>query len=160
MSVLEAEELLHQLETHYSDYKAGKGHRPEKKGILRMFSRWITYDVQDIAPQHEDFLDGVAQLSGKLANVLERLTGDDCMTGNALAVRAVELLLQPKPQQPQNDRDWYLMTAEYSAEPLLKFLPRDELQRQRDNMIARTPRRLMYPKQLQLLEAAEKLLDA
>ena len=158
MSISAAEELLQQLERHYNDYKEGKGRRPRKKGFLQMLSHWVAYDVQDIAPYHEDFLLGVNQLTDRLAETLVSLSQEEQAEGGKLAVRAVELLLQPKPQQPQNDRDWYLMTAEYAAAPLLPFLSSEELQVQRDNMLAHTPRKLMYPKQLELLEAAEKLL--
>lgn len=159
MSIREAEELLQKLEKHYSDYQEGKGRRPRKKGFLQLLSHWVSYDAQDIAPYHEDFLMGVTRRAEALAEALNSLSPEEQAEGNRLALRAVELLLQPKPQQPQNDRDWYLMTAEYSAAPLLPFLSCEELQVQRDNMLAQTPRKLMYPKQLELLETVEELME-
>lgn len=158
MSLSGAEELLRQLEQHCSDYEAGKGMRPDKKGLLQILSHWVAYDAQNIAPYHEDFLLGVNRLTERLAETLAGLAEGERAAGGQVAARAVELLLRPKPQQPRNDRDWYLMTAEYAAAPLLPFLSAEELQTHRDNMLARTPRRLMYPKQLELLEQAEKLL--
>ena len=158
MSISVAEELLRKLEQHYDDYKEGRGRRPRKKGLLKMLSHWVAYDAQDIAPYHEDFLLGVNRLTEQLAETLGGLAPEERDEGNQLAGRAVELLLQPKPQQPQNDREWYLMTAEYAVTPLLPFLTQEELQAHRDSMLAHTPRKLMFPKQLELLEAVENRL--
>ena len=158
MSLAEAERLVAQLEQHYQDYREGKGRPAKKKSLLGMLSHWIAYDAEEIAPQHEQFLEGLSRITGDLAEQLLSLGEEDRCAGSALALRSVELLLQPKPRQPQGDRDWYLMLAEYSAGPLLRFLSREEVERQRTRMLAQTPRRLMYPKQLELLETAEQLL--
>ena len=159
MSLAEAERLVAQLEQHYRDYREGKGRTARKKNLLGMLSHWIAYDAEEVAPQHEQFLDGIARITEDLAAQMNELSEEEQCAGSALALRAVELLLQPKPRQPQRDRDWYLMLAEYSAGPLLRFRSREEVEQQREKMLAQTPRRLMYPKQLELLETAEQLLE-
>jgi hypothetical protein len=159
VSLAEAERLVAQLEQHYQDYREGKGRTGRKKNLLGMLSHWIAYDAEEVAPQHEEFLTGITRITEDLAAQLSECPEEDRCAGSALALRAVDLLLQPKPRQPQGDRDWYLMLAEYSAGPLLRFLSREEVERQRTRMLAQTPRRLMYPKQLELLETAEQLLE-
>ena len=154
----DAGELVRRLEEHYRAYAGGTDRPEEKKGFARLFRHWVSYNAQSIEPVHQGFLDGASALAEELAAALEPLAAARPEESRALAARAVGLMLEPKPQGVKSDREWYLTAAEYTCAPLLPFLSREELGRQKDAMLARTPRRMMYPKQLELLERAEALL--
>ena len=159
MNLQEAVALVEKLELHFEEYASGK-HGRQKKGILQLLSHWIAYDVHHVEREHEDFLQGTTALIQKLAEGLESLPEEAQADAKALALRATQLLLRPKPKQPRNDRDWYLAAAEYSAIPLLTWLSQDELAHFRARLLEHTPRRMMFPNQVKLLEAMEKLLDS
>lgn len=160
MSQSDVTALAERLEAHYRDYALGPlGEPPKPKGFARLFRRWFTYNAQDIEPVHKDFLDGTQGLVRELAEAVAALPPAEAAEGRRTAERAVEGMLGEKPQGIPNDRVLYLVAAEGLCAPLLPLLDREGLVRQRDGMLARTPKRLMFPRQLELLEEMERLLD-
>lgn len=152
-----AQALARELEAHYRAYREN-AHARAEKGFFRLFQHWFSYDAQWAEPVHQAFLDGVSQLVSALAEALEALLRRNPEGSQSLALQAVQVMLEPKSRDAKSERDWYLLIAEYQCSPLLPYLSREDLQRFRDEMLERTPRRLMFPKQLALLEQTEALL--
>ena len=86
------------------------------------------------------------------------LSAEEEDRGKALAEQAVRSLLAEKSEALPNDRRLYLIAAEPLCAPLLPLLDRDALARRREEMLRITPRRLMFPRQLALLEEMDRLL--
>lgn len=159
MSLQEAAALADRLEEHYRDYAFWNlGQPPRAKGFARLFRRWISYNDQDIAPADREFLDGTETLVKELAAALSALPPEEAEKGREIAERAVALMLEEKPREISNARRLYLIGAEALCAPLLPLLDREALVRRREAMLAVTPRRLMFPKQLELLEEMERLM--
>ena len=158
MSLAEVTALADRLEAHVRDYAFGcRNQPPQAKGFARLFRRWFTYS-EEIEPVHRDFLDGVETLTAELAAAAAALPPEEAAGGRAEAERAVALLLGEKPRDLPGERRLYLVGAEALCAPLLPLLDREGLVRQRDAMVRLTPRRLMFPRQRELLEEMERLL--
>ena len=159
MSLAEVTALADRLEEHYRTYAFETlGEPPRAKGFARLFRRWFSYNAQDIEPVHRDFLEETESLAGRLADAVAALAPEEAEEGRRQADRAVGLMLGEKPGEIPGDRQLYLTAAEALCTPLLSCLDRTQLSRQRDGMVARTPRRLMFPRQRELLEEMERLL--
>lgn len=161
--VRRADELVCGLEEHFRRYTAACERQKESGGfgdnLLRMFRHWISYNAKRAEPVHADFLEGLQAQVQALSAVLDELEAYDQRACRRLAARAVALLMAPQPEGVKSDCQWYLLVAEYQCGPLFAYLTREDLEHWRDEMLRRTPRRMMYPKQLELLETAEKLLE-
>ena len=159
MSLSDAAALGARLEDHLSAYARGTvGQPPQAKGFARLFRRWFSYNAQDIEPVHKDFLEGTEALVNQLAAAVAELSAEEEDRGKALAEQAVRSLLAEKSEALPNDRRLYLIAAEPLCAPLLPRLDRDALSRRREEMLRITPRRLMVPRQLALLEEMDRLL--
>ena len=158
MSLSDVTALRDRLEDHFRAYAFEYLTRPpQAKGFARLFRRWFTYNDQDIEPVHKAFLDGTEALAKELAAAVSAL-GPEEAAGRTAAERAVALMLGEKPQGIPNDRRLYLIAAEALCAPLLPLLDREALARRREAMLAATPKRLMFPNQLALLQELERLL--
>ena len=124
-----------------------------------MFERWFYLDPNAIKPLHKEFLDEVKRLVAELAPVLERMEGSDPEACRDHAARALGIMFAPKPSKQKTDADRYLAIAEYESVPLFSFAPRDDLTRVRDGLLKRTPRRFMFPKQLEMVKLLEKIIS-
>ena len=98
--------------------------------------------------------DGIQQVG-----IISLLPPEDRRLGAMAAARAVERMLLPGEEGIPQARSLCMTAAEALCAPLLPYLAPDELRRLRDAMTARTPRRLMFPKQVELLDAMERRLE-
>ena len=155
----EAERLAARLSELCHDYAAADRVKSAGSGFARLFRHWISYNEQRIEAEDRRFLDEVARLTDELDGALASLSREDLPAARRIAAGAVEGLLFFGPASPVTDQDWYLTAAGYESEKLFPYLSREELGRVRDEMCRRTPRRLMFPKQLELLKAVETLLE-
>lgn len=152
-----AAHLLTQLEELQAAYLSDEGLETDRgKGFLRLFRHWVSYNPQSISPRDAAFLKESERLTTALAEALAEAPPP---AGKEIASRAVRLLLNPPAVETHRDRAWYLLAAGYPSGQLFPYLSQSELRLVRDDMLARTPRRMMYPKQLELLDRAEALLD-
>lgn len=150
-------QLLARLEAVQAAYAGDEGLETGKhRGFARLFRHWVSYNVQSIAPRDEQFLKESERLTAALAAALAQLPPEE---GQPIAARAAALLLNPPAVETHQDRAWYLLAAGYPCGRLFPYLSQAELRRVRDGLLARTPRRMMFPKQLELLQCAEALLD-
>lgn len=160
MSLPEVTALADRLEAVLRDYALGPlGAPPQPKGFARLFRRWFTYNAQDIEPIHKAFLEETEALVGELAAGLAALPAREAAEGRAEAERAVAAMLAAKPAEIPNDRRLYLVAAEALCAPLLPLLDREALARRREEMLRVTPKRLMFPRQRELLAEMERLLE-
>ncbi len=160
MSLSDVTALGDRLEDHYRAYAFEYLTRPpQAKGFARLFRRWFTYNAQDIQPADRDFLEGAEKLARELADAVAALPPEEAERGRETAERAAALMLGEKPPDMPNDRRLYLIAAEALCAPLLPLLDREALARQREAMLKNPPKRLMFPKQLELLTDMERLLD-
>ena len=160
MSLSDVTALGARLEDHLAAYARGTaGQPPQPKGFARLFRRWFSYNAQDIEPVHKDFLEGTEALAGELAAAIAALPPEEADRGKAAAEQAVTALLGEKPEALPNDRRLYLIAAEPLCAPLLPLLGREALARRRGEMLRITPRRRMFPRQLELLEEMDRLLE-
>lgn len=161
--VRRADELVCGLEEHFRRYTVSCERQREAGGVgdnfLRMFRHWISYNAKRVEPMHADFLEELQKQVNALSAALTELEEIDPRACRRLAARAVSLLMAPQPEGVKSDCQWYLLVAEYQCGPLFSHLSREDLEYWRDEMLRRTPRRMMYPKQLELLQTAEKLLE-
>lgn len=160
MSLSDVTALRDRLEDHYRAYAFEYLTRPpQAKGFARLFRRWLAYNAQDIQPADKEFLDGAESLARELAGAAAALPPEEAEGGREAAEQAVALMLGEKPQDMPNDRRLYLIAAEALCAPLLPLLDREALARQRETMLKNTPKRLMFPKQLELLAEMDRLLE-
>jgi hypothetical protein len=157
-----AEELLGQLDRHCFDYLE-KCRRQEnsKSKIAKLFGKWFTsFDPSSSDSMHQEFLAGIERIVSELAIVLKQTEQKDIALCHTVARKAVSRLMGQKPAREKTTADWYLTVAEYQCSPLLPYLSREDLKRCRDLLLERVPRRMMFPKQRQLLEQIEEIMKA
>lgn len=154
----QAEEILTRLEAHIDAYTRQVEPAGEQ-GFARLFRGWFTCDPRSVEPVHARFLETLSELVGELAGALAELAPRCPEESRSAAARAAALLLAPPPDHIQSDKKWYLQVAAYQCRPILPWLSRTDLQSWRDELLGRTPRRLMYPKELELVSAMEDLLE-
>ena len=159
-SLSQARLLLTSLEDHYCSYEQQwqdhQRSRSIRQGIASLFQHWVSYDDQDAHPIHTEFLTKTQALVDELAEALHQCDPDE---GSQLAGQAVSLMLSPKPSQGKNDCQWYMMAAEAFCAPLLPFMTSEELARQKAQWLKKTPKRLMLPKQQELLAHMDHILS-
>ena len=153
-----AEQYLEQLRTLYADYRREEPEEESGLNLGRLFKGWFSSGIGKMEPEDRRFVDGAEELSGQLA---EAIGGEpEGETRRSLAVEAVTLILDAGSPNPGTGKELYLTAAEQYCIPLLKYLSGEDLARLKSSMLAKTPKRMMFPKQLEVLEAMERLMAA
>lgn len=157
-----AADTLEQLCEVYRVYlEENQEQQPSPNILSRLFGGWFaSSDPQKMEPVHREFLQAVENIAGQLAELLEQLKRDHTDLCQAYAQRAISIMLVPKTEKEKLAAEWYMTAAEYQSAMLLPYLSRFELRRVRDGMLKRTPKRLMYPKEKELLEQIEFHLES
>lgn len=159
MSLAEAAALTDRLGETLAAYARRTPEEAAKpKGFAKLFRRWFTYNPREIEPVHKAFLEETEALVKELVSAVASLSGEERSRGGEKAEEAVALLLAEKPEDLPTDRRLYLIAAEPLCAPLLPLLTREALARRREAMLAVTPRRLLFPRQRELLEEMDRLL--
>lgn len=149
-------EILRDLEQLYRDYRSAR--LVVRKGLESIFAKWMRLGGDQIAPVDQAFLQGVSQTVVALAENLRELSAVDRITGEKIAGRGLEILFAPKSRHPVTDVERYLAIAEYSAAPLFPYASLQHLHGVRENLVRRVPKRMMLPKELELLTFLEERL--
>jgi len=149
--------LLRELGEVYAAYTQnafeGSG---RKRGVTRLFRRWFaSFDPMAVQPVHQAFLDDVERIVKDLARALESIQAEFPEKTAAYAAQALDIIFSSKPSRQKTTAEWYVTVSEYQSEMLLPYASPDKLQSVRIDMLRRTPKRLMFPKQRQLLDAIE-----
>lgn len=152
---LQAEDLVNQLESHYKHYTQLPENLPKQRDFGRLFQGWFSNNEEQSEPVHQAFLSKTETLCRQLSQTLDKL---EPKISEPLALRAAQLVLVHNCICIDRDRSSYLTAAEYLCMPLLPYLSLQGLDDLRRAMLARTPRRMMFPKQLEVLQACETLI--
>ena len=124
-----------------------------------MFEKWFILDPNAIKPLNKEFLEDVRNYAAKLALVLERMDESAPEVCRDYAGKALGIMLAPKPDKQKTDADRYLAIAEYESVPLFSFASPNDLRRIKDELLKRTPKRFMFPKQLEMVELLENIIS-
>lgn len=151
-----AVELVEQLESHYKNYMQLPEEPPKQWDLSRLFRGWFSNNESQSEPIHQTFLAGTESLCRELTQTLDKLEPE---VSGPLALRGVQLILEHSGACSDRDRASYLIAAEQLVIPLLRYLAPNELEAQREAMLARTPKRMMFPKQLEILQTIEHLIE-
>jgi len=148
------EEILGNLEQLYRDYCAVKP--VAHKGFEAIFAKWMRAGSDQIAPADQAFLHGVRQAVATLAEELSELAAFDRGTCEKIAGRGLAVLFAPKSKRPATDIERYLVIAECFAAPLFPHASLPDLHAVRNTLARRVPKRMMLPKELELLTLLEE----
>lgn len=151
-----ARELVERLDRLYRELgPSARQQEQAKRGLARLLDRWFRgAQTADADPMYREFLDAAGALTQALAAALVDL-GPAERDERALA--AARILLAPKKLETCATDEWYRVAAERECAALLPFLRRDTLKRLRDEYVRNTPRRMMLPRQRELLDQMERL---
>lgn len=156
----QAEELLGQLERTYTEYYEKSQQQEQKKDIATiLFGKWFSSAsgaYTDIV--HQNFISETERIVTELAVALKELEKEDPGLCNTIAFKAAGCMIRPEKMRNKTDADWYIIAAENMCLPIVPFLSREGLEHYRDFMLSRAPRRMMFPKQKELLGKIEELL--
>ena len=155
---LECENQLKMLNELYSGYTNRQSQK--KKGVSEMFAKWVRNDANQIEPVSKEFLKNVESLIGALDNTLSSISCFDRSLCEKLCGRALLIIFAHKPANETNDTERYLAASEYLAPVLFKYASRDDMNRIREELLARIPRRLMYPKQREIVDMLGEMLSS
>ena len=151
-----AAELLEELSGAYLEYARKNRIENPKRGFNLLFEKWFKLDPNEIKPLHKEFLDNVKHFVAKLVLVLESMDEGAPEICCDYAGKALGIMFAPKPDKQKKDADRYLTIAEYESVPLFSYASPDDLRRIRDELLKRTPKRFMFPKQLEMVSYMEK----
>ena len=155
-----AQQLVEQLEETFARYatyneEARQLRAESRKGIAGFFRNLFpTSPPMEVEDQR--FWQDAETITRRLGEVLQQVEADQ---RSPLAARAVALFLAPKPKEDRTPQEWYLLAAEHLCLPLIPYLSRPDLDRARAALLAGTPRRHLFPKQVELLKEIETRLD-
>lgn len=153
-----AEKLVERLSDVCTEYAHGKETETNlKKGFAHMFRHWVSYNSDRMEPEDEKYLADVRELIAELKSAFDELSHSDIESVRKLSGQAVEVVLFPH-VSARREKQWFQVVVGYECEPLLDFLSAEDLKQVCELMIQRTPKRLMLPRELQLLKKAESLL--
>jgi hypothetical protein len=144
-------EILDRLEARYRELSEAAGARENPKVTLSgIFERWFkSSTATEPAPMFTDFIKSVQEILVELA---QALGGADAGERSAAALAAAEIMLRVKPVNEKSQAEWYMVAAEYSFSELVPLTPTDTLKAIRDAYVRGTPKRMMYPRQRDLLK--------
>ena len=154
-----ADELIKGLSGIYLEYVKKNSLESPKKGFNLLFEKWLNLDPHAIKPLHKEFLDNVRHYITELVSILERLNKSAPEICRDYTGKALDIMFAPKPDKPNTDVDRYMAIAEYESVPLFSYASSDDLQRIRDELQKRTPKRFMLPKQLEMVGFMEKIIS-
>ena len=137
------QEILNRLEALYEALSEGS-----------IFDRWFRSSTStEPEPMFTEFLKSVQELLSELA---ESLRGADNEERSQVALDAARLMLRVKPVNEKSQAEWYMVAGEYSFSALIPLTPKDTLKSIRDAYVRGTPKRMMYPRQRELLKLMEE----
>ena len=154
-----AAELLEGLSGAYLEYAKKNSLQNPKRGFNVLFEKWFILDPEAIKPVHKEFLECVKRHVTELVLALEHMEKIAPEVCRDYAGKALYIMFTPKPDKQKTDADRYLAIAEYESVPLFSYASRDDLQRIRDQLLNRTPKRFMFPKQLKMVESIESIIS-
>lgn len=129
------------------------------KRITRLFAGWFSgFNPLSSDPGHQAFLDEVERIIAQLVSNIEKIKVKWPDVSISAAARAAEILLPPKSGRERTPADWTLTVAEYQLIHLIPFLAADTLKDIRATLLRRTPKRMMFPKQRELIAVIDTLL--
>lgn len=152
-----AREVLDRLEERYRAFSEAAGSRVKPKlGLAGVFEKWFrSPGPSEPQPMFTDFLKSVQALSEELAEALRGASAEERSEAGFAAAR---IMLASKPTNDKSEAEWYMIAAEYSFSALIPVLAPDTLRAIRDDYKSRTPKRMMFPRQLELLKRMERAL--
>ena len=151
------QEILNRLEARYEALSEAAGAREKPKVTLgSIFDRWFrSSTTTEPEPMFTEFLKSVQELLSELA---ESLRGADKEERSQVALDAARLMLRVKPVNEKSQAEWYMVAGEYSFSALIPLTPKDTLKSIRDAYVRGTPKRMMYPRQRELLKLMEEAI--
>jgi len=158
---IQAKDLLVQLDRLYSDYlEKYQQQEKSKSKVAKLFGKWFaSFEPTLSDSMHQEFLAGIERVIKELAMTLNSLKQENLQLCHSIAGKAVSRLMMPKPANEKTTAEWYMTVAEYQCFPLLPYLSREDLKHFHDLMLKRVPKRMMYPRQRQLVAQMEELLN-
>ncbi len=151
--------LIERLFTTYREYNEKAYDQKQKRGFGRLFGKWISrQDPLVISQDNKEFLGAIASIVDELTSILASLEGSEPFLCSEYACKALEIMLSQKPSKGESEAEWYLIVAEYQSTALLGYASADDLARFRDRLLERTPKRLMLPKQREMLASMTTMI--
>ena len=152
------EQLLADLDNIYNQYAAKNAQEASEKRPDSLFAKWFNIASPDQA-MHQAFMSDVERCTAAIAQTLAPLKQSAPAHCQEYAHRALHVLFAPKPKEEQTDFERYLAIVEYYGAALFPYASLDELERIHREQLERTPRRRMFPKQLETLQALERMIS-
>jgi hypothetical protein len=148
---LTAREILDQLQAKYRSFEMDAGkHEKVQTGLAGIFGKWLRSTTPaEPEPLYAEFLSTVQTLVTQLAEALRDVSAGE--RDESIQV-AAKLMLAAKPMDSKTQAEWYMVAAEHSFCVLIPLLTPGMLQSIRDAYLKSTPKRMMFPRQLDLLK--------
>ena len=155
---LTAAELVEQLRFAYEAFQELAGEKEKSKtGMTGFFGKLFqSAGSSEPEPHCAEFLAKVQALVGQLEAALR---GADADARDALVSEAADIMLAKKPIENKSPAEWYMVAAEYGFSALVPHLSGAALGSVRDHYASSYPKRMMYPRQRELLKRMEQGLQ-
>ena len=129
-----------------------------KTTMLDTLKGWIMGgSVASRDKANQTFYQEVEVLVRELCAALETAETETASRSSAQAARVI---LAPRPVKSTSASDWMLTAAQGHAIALIPYLEREVLQQLRDEYRKAYPKRMMLPKQREVLAAMERRLES
>ena len=155
--ILTASEIVAQLHSAYEVFQELAGEKDKSKtGLAGFFGKLFQSAGSEPEPHCAEFLAKVQSLVEMLDAALK---GADAAERDALVSEAADIMLSAKPIENKSPAQWYMVAAEYGFSALIPHLSREALRAVRDDYANSYPKRMMYPRQRELLKLMEQGLS-
>lgn len=129
------------------------------KGLQQMFSGWFSSGGRYAVPMEQvAFFAQVESIVTRLTSVLGCLRETDPARCHAYTRQALELLLSLGSDKAPSGGATYLIVAGYQSAALFSFASPGDLEQIRKELLRRTPRRMMFPKEREMLAQMETVI--
>jgi len=148
--IADCERLLTDLNKIYSKYADKCSQTVAKRGFFN-FGKMFGGNSADSVNDHiflEDLGDCISELAKVFSQVCQNGQGKQKEICSIYADKALKILFVPKPKESKTDYERYLAIGEYYGSAIFTYASIELLNNIHKQMIDRTPRKLMLPKEL------------
>lgn len=152
---LGAKALGERLSEIYETFEKQITEKDEGEKTFLKTLRHFFSDKRDTDDDIRAFYNTVGNHITKLYDALKEETSEEA---SEIAENALRLMLSPMAKWDNSVPTLAKISNQGFATPLLEFLTKEQLQKLREDYLAGTPKRLMFPNQRTVLEEMDRLL--
>lgn len=147
-----ADQKIEQLNKIYDRYKL-RYEKEKPNPLSKIFGGKSPYDHINMR-----FIEDLEECIEETAETLAHIKETDQALSEDYARRILDILYADKPKKQETDYERYLYVAEYYGFAIFPYATQEVLNEVRNAVLERTPRKHMFPRQLEMVNMLDELI--